>query len=82
MSFLALLEVLNFDFRKCEPVLKSQMYQNSKLRVSKSVKMTIFDILIQKLSGKKIPEFPNSAKFSTCKTPLLPQLHILKLSGS
>ena len=31
MSFLALLKVLNFNFNKFEPFLKSQIYQNSKL---------------------------------------------------
>ena len=39
MSFLALLEVLNFDFGKFEPFLKSQNYQNSKFRDSEIVKI-------------------------------------------
>ena len=45
VSFLALSEVLNFNFSKFEPFLKSQIYQTSKLRVrvSEIVKMAIFD---------------------------------------
>ena len=38
MSFLALLEVLNFDFSKLEPFLKSEIYLNLKLRVSEIAK--------------------------------------------
>ena len=38
MSFLALLEVLNFNFSKFEPFLKSQINQNSKLSVYEIVK--------------------------------------------
>jgi len=55
MSFLALLEVLNLNFSKFEPFLKSQMYQNSKLRVSKIVKMAIYEIqILSKLISRKI----------------------------
>ena len=39
--FLALLEVLNFNFCKFEPFLKSQIHQNSKLGVSKMAKNDI-----------------------------------------
>ena len=39
MSFLALLEALNFNFSKFEPFLKSQIYQNSNLTDSEMVKM-------------------------------------------
>ena len=54
-SFLALLEVLNLDFSKFEPFLKSLIYQNSKLRVSEIVKMAFFDIQIMpKLISRKI----------------------------
>ena len=49
MSFLALLEVLNFNFSKFEPFLKSQIYQNSKLRISENVQMAMFEILLPKL---------------------------------
>ena len=54
MSFLALLEVLNFNFRQLKPLLKSQIDQNSKLRVSEMVKMAIFDIqILPKLISRK-----------------------------
>ena len=43
MSILVLLEVLNFDVSKFEPFLKSQIYQNSKLRVSEMVEMADFE---------------------------------------
>ena len=55
VSFLALLEIPNFDFRKFEPFLKSQIYQSSKLRVSEIVKMAIFKIhILPKLFSRKI----------------------------
>ena len=55
ISFLALLEGLNFNFSKFEPFLKSQIYQNSKLRVSEIVIMAIFDIqILPKLSDKSM----------------------------
>ena len=55
MSFLALLEVLNFDFSESEPFLKFQINQNSKLRVSEIVKMAIFDHqILPKLISAKI----------------------------
>ena len=55
MSFLALLETLNFNFSKFEPFLKSKNYQKSKFRISKIVKMAIFDIqILQKLILSKI----------------------------
>ena len=44
MSFLALLEILNFNFSHFQPFLQSPIYQNSKLRVSEIVKMAIFEI--------------------------------------
>ena len=44
MSFLALLEVLDFNSSKFEPFLKHQIYQNSNLTVSEMVKMANFDI--------------------------------------
>ena len=54
MSFLALLEVLNFNFIKFETFLKFQIYKNSKLRVSEIVKMAIFDIqIVPKLISRK-----------------------------
>ena len=43
-SFLAFLEVLNFDLSNFETFLKSQIYQNSNLRDSEIVEMAIFDI--------------------------------------
>ena len=46
MSFLALLKVLNFNFSKFEPFLKSQIYQNSNLSVYKIDKMAIFETQI------------------------------------
>ena len=49
LSFLAILEVLNFDF---EPFLNSQIYQNSKLRVSEIVKMLEIQILPKLISYK------------------------------
>ena len=45
-SFLAILEVLNFEFGQFEQFFKSQICQNSKFRVSKIVKMAIFEIQI------------------------------------
>ena len=55
MLFLALLEALNFNFSKFEPFLKSQICQNSKLRVSEVVKMAIFEIqILPKLISHKI----------------------------
>ena len=55
MSFLAFLEVLNFNFRQFEPFLKSKIYQNSKWRVSEVVKMAIFEIqILPKLISHKI----------------------------
>ena len=55
MSFLALLEVLNFDFSESEPFLKFQINQNSKLRESEIVKMAIFDHqILPKLISAKI----------------------------
>ena len=55
ISFLTLLEVLNFDFIKFEPFLKSEIYQNSKFRVSEIVKMAIFEIqILPKLISPKI----------------------------
>ena len=42
MSFLAILEVLNFEFDKFELFFKSQIYQNSNFRVSKIVKKCNF----------------------------------------
>ena len=54
-SFLAFLEVLNFDVSNFEPFLKSQIYQNSNLRDSEIVKMAIFDIQnLPKLISLKI----------------------------
>ena len=54
MLFLALLEVLNFDF-SFEPFLKSQLYQNSKLIASDIVKMAIFEIqILPKSISRKI----------------------------
>ena len=55
MSFLALLEILNFSFSKFEPFPKSFIYQNSNFRVSKVVKKAIFEIqILQKLISHKI----------------------------
>jgi len=55
ISFLALLEVLNFNFDIFEPFLKSKIYQNSKLKVSEIVKMAIFQIqILPKLISHKI----------------------------
>ena len=55
MSFLALLEVMNFNFGKFEPFLKFQIHQNSKLRVFIIVKMAMFDIqILPKLISSKI----------------------------
>ena len=55
VSFLALLEVLNFDFCKFEPFLKYQTYQTSRLRVSEIVKMATFEIqILPKLISSKI----------------------------
>ena len=45
MPFLPILEVLNCDFSKCEQFFKSQIYQISKLRDSKIIKMAIFKII-------------------------------------
>ena len=42
MSFLAILEVLNFDFSKFEELSSSEFTKNSKFRVSKIVKNDIF----------------------------------------
>ena len=42
MSFLAILEVLNFDFKYIWATFKAQIYQNSKFRVSKIAKNDIF----------------------------------------
>ena len=54
MSFLAIVEVLNLYFSQFEPFLKSQIYKNSKLRVSEIVKMAIFEIqLLPKLISRK-----------------------------
>ena len=61
MSLLALLEVLNLDFSKFEPFLKSLIYQNSKLRVSEIVKIAIFHIkLLPKLIPRKVESQINS----------------------
>ena len=55
MSFLAFLEVLNFNFSKFEPFLKSQIYQKLKSRVSEIVRMAVIDIqILQKLISSKI----------------------------
>ena len=52
MSYLALLQLLNFNF---QPFLNSQIYQNSKLRVSEIVKMAILEIQnLPKLISRKI----------------------------
>ena len=54
-SFLALLDVLNFDFSKFEPFFQVSNLPNSKLRVSEIVKMAIFDIqILPKLISCKI----------------------------
>ena len=83
MSFLAILEVLNFDFGTFVQYFKYQIYWNSKSRVSKIIKMPIFEILnFPKLSGKLIPEFPNYTRVSTYKKLFLAWLHILKVSGA
>ena len=61
MSFLALLEPLNFDFRKFEPFFKSQIYQISNLRASEIVKMAIFESqILPKLISRKIEWQTNS----------------------
>ena len=44
MSFLAILEILNFDFSKLEQFFKYQIYQNSKFWVSKIAKNDIFGL--------------------------------------
>ena len=72
MSFLALLEVLNFNFSKFEPFLKYQIYQNSNLTVSGMVKMAIFEIqILPKLLPSKIEFQINSCivdlNFTFCK---------------
>ena len=55
MSFLTLLEALNFNFSNFEPFPKSQICQNSKLRVSEIVKKAIFEIqILPKLFSLKI----------------------------
>ena len=55
MSFLAILEVLNFEFDKFELFFKSQIYQNSNFRVSKIVRKAIFEIpILPKLSSRKM----------------------------
>ena len=65
MLFLAILKVLNFDFETFEQFFKSQIHQNSKLRVSKIVEKAIYDILVvPKLDGK----FPLEVKFSNFHT--------------
>ena len=43
MSFSPILETMNLDVGKFEPFLKSQIYQNSKLRDSEIVEMVIFE---------------------------------------
>ena len=55
------LELLNFNFGKSQPFFKSQICQNSKMRVSEIVQMAILEIQIlpkiwfhAKLSGKQI----------------------------
>ena len=42
MSFLAILEVLNFDFSKFEQFTSPKFTKNSKFRVSKIAKNNIF----------------------------------------
>ena len=55
ISILAFLEVLNSNFGITEPFLKSEIYQNSKLRVSEIVKIAIFVIqILPKLISHKI----------------------------
>ena len=55
MPFLPILEVLNCDFSKSEQFFKSQIYQNSKFRVSKTVKKAIYAIqILPKLISRKI----------------------------
>ena len=57
MSFSTILEAINLDVGKFEPFLKSQIYQNSKLRVPEIVKMAIFYIqILLKLISHKIEE--------------------------
>ena len=54
MSFLVHLEFLNFNFSQFDPFLKSQIDQNSKLRVSVIVKTAISDIqILPKLISRK-----------------------------
>ena len=45
VSFLALLEVLKFNFSKFEQFFKAQIYQNSKFSIFKNAKMTFLDRL-------------------------------------
>ena len=55
MLILTISEVLNFDFSQFEQIFKSQIYQNSKLRVSETVKMAIYESQIwSKLISRKI----------------------------
>ena len=78
MSFLAILEVLNFEFDKFGLFFKSQIYQNSNLRVSEIVKMVIFEIQI----------FPKSIlhkidwQIDSWSTFLKLKLHISGVSGA
>ena len=46
MLFLAILECLNFDFGKFVQIFKAQYDKNSKYKVSNTVKIESFDILI------------------------------------
>ena len=45
-AILTNVEVLNFDFSAFLQFLKAQFYQNSKSRVSKTVKMVVFETQI------------------------------------
>ena len=58
MSFLAILMVLNSNFShfsNFEPLLRSQIYQNLKLRVSEIAKLAIFEFqILTKLFWRKI----------------------------
>ena len=55
MSFLAILEALNFDFGKFLHFVKVKIYQNQKSRASKIAKMADFELLdYPKLISRKI----------------------------
>ena len=66
MLFLTLSEVLNLDFSKFEAFFKYQIYQNSKLKVPKTVKVAIFEIqILPKLISLRIDKQINSCLVET-----------------